>query len=204
MHEAILPGRSDVGFVSLDDPLSIIFFDSWCSTVMFFWGCTWETRVVSPPFLLSHVLEISSFALLAPATQAKGKLPCLIVYRALKVSSISVLSTDKRKLKPYRFPRFYGTISTKWTLLFFILKHPSSYYYHNNYNITTQLSHIKCEKLKKKVQGQLEQKNYHVNAIVHCKMKRAKSTPKAKSAPISRGPIWNMLGRFGQKESKQF
>ena len=38
----------------------------------------------------------------------------------------------------------------------------------------------------------------------HCKMKRAKSTPKAKSAPISRGPIWNMLGRFGQKESKQF
>ena len=39
---------------------------------------------------------------------------------------------------------------------------------------------------------------------VHCKMKRAKSTPKAKSAPFSRGPIWNMLGRFGQKESKQF
>ena len=34
---------------------------------------------------------------------------------------------------------------------------------------------------------------------LHCKMKRAKSTPKAKSAPISRGPIWNMLGRFGQK-----
>ena len=26
-------------------------------------------------------------------------------------------------------------------------------------------------------------------------MKRAKSTPKAKSAPIARGPIWNMLFR---------
>ena len=38
----------------------------------------------------------------------------------------------------------------------------------------------------------------------HCKMKRAKLTPKAKSAPICGGPIWNMLGRFGQKESKQF
>ena len=37
---------------------------------------------------------------------------------------------------------------------------------HNNYNITTQLSHIKYEKLKKKVQGHLEQKDYHVNAIV--------------------------------------
>ena len=47
-----------------------------------------------------------SFALLAPATQAKGKLPCLTVYRVLKVSSISVLSTNKRKLKPYRFPLF--------------------------------------------------------------------------------------------------
>ena len=35
------------------------------------------------------------------------------------------------------------------------------------------------------------------NLTLHCKMKRAKSTPKAKSAPISRGPIWNMLGRFG-------
>ena len=42
------------------------------------------------------------------------------------------------------------------------------------------------------------------NKNLQCKMKRAKSTPKAKSAPISRGPIWNMLGRFGQKESKQF
>ena len=71
---------------------------------MFFWGCKWETRVFSPPFLLSRVLEISSFALLASATQAKGKLPCLTVYRALKVSSISVLSTDKRKLKSYMFP----------------------------------------------------------------------------------------------------
>ena len=80
---------------------------------MLFWGCKWETGVVSPPFLLSRVLEISSFALLAPATQAKGKLPCLTVYRALKVSSVSVLSTDKRKLKPYSFPLFYGTISTK-------------------------------------------------------------------------------------------
>ena len=66
-----------------------------------------------PSFLLSRVLEISSFALLAPATRAKGKLLCLTVYRALKVSSISVLLTDKRKLKPYRFPCFYGTISSK-------------------------------------------------------------------------------------------
>ena len=53
---------------------------------------------------MRRVVEISSFALLAPATQAKGKLPRLTVYRALKGSSISVLSTNKRKLKPYMFP----------------------------------------------------------------------------------------------------
>ena len=39
---------------------------------------------------------------------------------------------------------------------------------------------------------------------VHCKMKSAKSTPKAKLAPMSRGPIWPMLGRFGEEEPKQF
>ena len=53
---------------------------------------------------MRRVVEISSFALLAPATQAKGKLPCVTVYHALKVASVSVLSTDKRKLKPYMFP----------------------------------------------------------------------------------------------------
>ena len=43
-----------------------------------------------------------------------------------------------------------------------------------------------------------------VAVLVMCKVKRAKWTPKAKSAPISLGRVWNTLGRFGQKESKQF
>ena len=37
---------------------------------------------------------------------------------------------------------------------------------------------------------------------LHCKMKRAKSAPKAKSAPMSLGPIWPMLDRFGQTLTK--
>ena len=31
-------------------------------------------------------------------------------------------------------------------------------------------------------------------------MKRVIPTPKAKSAPMSRGPIWNMLGRLDRTE----
>ena len=37
----------------------------------------------------------------------------------------------------------------------------------------------------------------------HCKMKRAKLTPKAKLAPISRGPVWPIKVRFGLFEPKR-
>ncbi|CAH3023033.1 unnamed protein product [Porites evermanni] len=43
-----------------------------------------------------------------------------------------------------------------------------------------------------------------VAVLVMCKVKRAKWTPKAKSAPVSLERVWNTLGRFGQKESEQF
>ena len=33
-------------------------------------------------------------------------------------------------------------------------------------------------------------------------MKRAKLVPRTKLAPMSPGPIWPTLGRFGQKEAK--
>ena len=39
--------------------------------------------------------------------------------------------------------------------------------------------------------------------ITHCKMKRAKLTPKAKLAPISRGPVWPIKVRFGLFEPKR-
>ena len=42
-----------------------------------------------------------------------------------------------------------------------------------------------------------------VYIAVHCKMKRAKLTPKAKLAPISRGPIWPIKVRFGLFEPKR-
>ena len=40
-------------------------------------------------------------------------------------------------------------------------------------------------------------------AISHCKMKRAKLTPKAKLAQISRGPVWPIKVRFGLFEPKR-
>ena len=42
-----------------------------------------------------------------------------------------------------------------------------------------------------------------LNTISHCKMKRAKLTPKAKLAPISRGPVWPIKVRFGLFEPKR-
>ena len=41
-----------------------------------------------------------------------------------------------------------------------------------------------------------------INDLIHCKMKRAKLTPKAKLAPISRGPVWPIKVRFGLFEPK--
>ena len=38
---------------------------------------------------------------------------------------------------------------------------------------------------------------------IHCKMERAKLTPKAKLAPISRGPVWPIKVRFGLFEPKR-
>ena len=44
---------------------------------------------------------------------------------------------------------------------------------------------------------------YRWQDLLHCKMKRAKLTPKAKLAPISRGPVWPIKVRFGLFEPKR-
>ena len=75
IHKIIFPSGSDVGFISLDDLLSINFLSVDAALSRYLIGGVRKTRVsaagASSPFLPLRVLEISSFALKnkqAPAT----------------------------------------------------------------------------------------------------------------------------------------